>query len=257
MKQAVLIGINYKGTNAALSGCINDTHNVKKMLLEQYGYEEKNIKMLTDETEIKPTRDNIITTLIDLALELNTNDTNEVWIHYSGHGAYVPDLNGDELDGQDEVLVPIDYHQNGMITDDMIKYILKKINRKLNVMIVFDCCHAGTLADLPYSYRNEKETFNKSNSSLVPNVIMISGCKDDQTSADAKMNGKWSGALTHCMLKCLERNNYTVSNFELLKDVRDMLKVEGFEQYPVLSCSSPIEKDSLFSVSKKNKPFIN
>lgn len=257
MKQAVLIGINYRGTNSELNGCINDTQNVKKMLLEQYGYEEKNIKMLTDDTDLKPTRDNILMTLIDLALELNENDTNEVWIHYSGHGSYVPDINGDELNGYDEVLVPLDYQKNGMITDDIIKYIFKKINRNLNIMIIFDCCHSGTLADLPYTYSKGNETFNKKNSPLIPNVIMLSGCKDNQTSADAKMNGKWAGALTHCLLSSLKRNNYTVSNFELLKDIRNMLKDEGFEQYPVLSCSTSLKKNSLFSIAKKNKPFIN
>ena len=34
-KRALLIGINYVGTNAALRGCVNDARNVRAHLINQ------------------------------------------------------------------------------------------------------------------------------------------------------------------------------------------------------------------------------
>jgi hypothetical protein len=43
-----------------------------------------------------------------------------LFIHYSGHGGRTRDLDGDELDGWDEVIFPVDYKTSGIITDDVI-----------------------------------------------------------------------------------------------------------------------------------------
>ena len=62
MKKAVLIGINYNGSSAQLNGCINDTKNVYDILVKNFGYKPENIVMINDESQIKPTRDNILST---------------------------------------------------------------------------------------------------------------------------------------------------------------------------------------------------
>ena len=49
-KIALLIGINYEGTNAELRGCINDIENTKKVIEERLGYDE--VQLMTDHTEI-------------------------------------------------------------------------------------------------------------------------------------------------------------------------------------------------------------
>lgn len=36
-----------------------------------------------------------------------------VWIHYSGHGGRVEDQDGDEDDGYDETLIPVDFQRKG------------------------------------------------------------------------------------------------------------------------------------------------
>ena len=60
MKKALLIGINYVGTENELNGCINDVKNMKTMLIDKLGYKSQNITMLTDETTKKPTKSNIL-----------------------------------------------------------------------------------------------------------------------------------------------------------------------------------------------------
>ena len=61
-KYALLIGINYKNTRYQLNGCINDATNLNTFLINN-GYLEENITLLTDETNIKPTYNNIINQL--------------------------------------------------------------------------------------------------------------------------------------------------------------------------------------------------
>ena len=58
-------------------------------------------------------------------LELIISDAKTLFFHYSGHGSYIKDENGDEVDGKDECLCPIDYAYSGMIIDDEIKGILQ------------------------------------------------------------------------------------------------------------------------------------
>ena len=56
-KKALIIGINYIGTSSRLNGCINDAKSIESYLKEN---NFTNIKMLTDETIIKPTKINIL-----------------------------------------------------------------------------------------------------------------------------------------------------------------------------------------------------
>ena len=44
----------------------------------------------------------------------------------SGHGGQTPDLDGDEDDGYDEVIYPVDFKQAGHIVDDDSEYWCSK-----------------------------------------------------------------------------------------------------------------------------------
>lgn len=43
-----------------------------------------------------------------------------LFMHYSGHGGSVKDHAGDEEDGKDETMIPVDYATKGQIKDDEI-----------------------------------------------------------------------------------------------------------------------------------------
>ena len=47
-RKALLIGINYFGTNNELRGCINDVHNMRELLISQ-GFDKSNMVILTDD----------------------------------------------------------------------------------------------------------------------------------------------------------------------------------------------------------------
>lgn len=74
--------------------------------------------------------------------------------HYSGHGSRQRNYNGDEVDGYDETLCPLDFETQGMIVDDEINATIVKplpLGAKLHAII--DACHSGTVLDLPYLCR--------------------------------------------------------------------------------------------------------
>lgn len=151
-KRAVLIGINYTGQNGQLSGCHNDVKNMKEYLMNYLGFEERNMTILMDDgRHISPTRRNIIDAYRNLVLSSKPGDT--VFTHYSGHGGRVRDTSGDEDDGYDETLIPLDFQRAGQITDDELYQVLvKPMPRGVLMTSLMDCCHSGTVLDLPYRF---------------------------------------------------------------------------------------------------------
>ena len=95
--KALLIGLNYDGSDHQLNGCINDVKLTKELLIKTLGVSSRNIECMTDHTNLKPTRINILKNLNEIIMEVNKNSSiNTLWIHYSGHGTRVWDKNGDE-----------------------------------------------------------------------------------------------------------------------------------------------------------------
>jgi len=100
-KKALFVGINYYGTSAQLSGCINDIKNVSELVCARYGF--KNCLYLTDENPdplMKPTYNNIINGMKWLVRGAKSGDS--LFFHYSGHGGTSKDTDSDEIDGFDE-----------------------------------------------------------------------------------------------------------------------------------------------------------
>jgi len=142
-KRAVLIGINYVGQQGQLSGCHNDVKNMKEYLMNVHGFEERNMTILMDDgRHMNPTRANIMQAYRDLVRSSSPGDT--VFIHYSGHGGRVRDTSGDEDDGYDETLIPVDFQRSGQITDDeLFRDFVKPMPKGVLVTSLMDCCHSG------------------------------------------------------------------------------------------------------------------
>jgi metacaspase-1 len=243
-KFALLVGINYRGTSNALKGCINDVHTMKNHLINTRGYKDENIVVLTEDETKTPTGANIMHELSTLILRAHTNKAKEVWFHYSGHGSYIKDLDGDEDDRRDETIVPVDYAKNGMITDDTMHDYLEHLPVGCEMYCIFDCCHSGTILDLKYQYRRGSVNgIENKNSKIKGDIIMISGCMDTQTSADTRMKGKWCGAMTSAYISCIKDD---ITCEDLLNSMRDFLKEHGYTQYPQMGCSHPITDGEKF-----------
>jgi len=236
-KKALLIGINYIGTSNQLEGCIKDTINVNNLLQTSFSY--NNFTLLTDLTNKKPTKTNILDGLTNLLV--NSKEGDQLFFLYSGHGTHTADLNGDELDGQDEMIVPLDAVsvKTCILDDELSKIINTNLKSGVKLFMLFDSCFSGTVLDLKYNYL-ETTVINPNVSETKGQVIMISGCKDDQTSADAyvNFNGKYdySGAMTYSFLQTIKDLGTNITYKKLLENMRNILLNNGYPQIP--QCSS-------------------
>uniref|UniRef100_A0A7S1Y5I7 Peptidase C14 caspase domain-containing protein n=1 Tax=Grammatophora oceanica TaxID=210454 RepID=A0A7S1Y5I7_9STRA len=158
-RRALLIGINYIGHSAGvLSGCHNDVGNMVEYIKDVHGFPEENITLLLDDGEhTSPTYENIMAAYRKIIEESEPGDA--IFCHYSGHGAKIKDddLNEEE-DGYDESLVPLDYKTAGVIRDDDIyATLVKPLKEGVTLTCLMDCCHSGTVLDLPYHFKPGQE----------------------------------------------------------------------------------------------------
>ena len=259
MKKALLIGIDYidKSSNLRLHGCINDVNLIASSIIDAYDYERKNIKMIRDDSAVsslKPTKSNIYREIESI---LNSN-AKEIWIHYSGHGTFRRDDDSDEKDNNDEVIIPIDYESEGIISDDMLFDLLNK-NNNSKIILTFDCCNSGSLFDLPWRFEYNNNKFNryseKSKDLNNKNIVMFSACRDNQLAIDTWDDEKRmsTGGMTPCLIEALRFNHFNVAIFKLFKDMCEYQKIKGRDQITTLSSSSKFPNFKFLKPSKMKK----
>ena len=137
-KTALCIGINdYPGTRMDLAGCVNDAQDWAAELSSR-GF---TVSTLLD---AQATKAAMVAGFKKVVGDAAKGDL--VVITYSGHGTYVPDLDGDELDGLDEALCPYDIQTNGAaFIDDEIHAIFASRKPGVRLLLVSDSCHSGTV----------------------------------------------------------------------------------------------------------------
>lgn len=256
-RKALLIGINYLGTKNSLRGCINDVINMRSFLMENYGFKKEEIVLLTEASDKKaPTYNNIINYMKWLVQD--NNEHSRLFLHYSGHGSYIRDTNGDEADNNDEVICPLDMDKNGVIPDDLLKEILvNPLKKGAKLTCIFDSCHSGSVLDLKYTYHiSNNAQLNKIDNDAhykdsIGDVILISGCLDKQTSADTFEAGMNQGALTYCFLETIKklRTNGTIPSIEnIIKNLVYFIGNRGYSQIPQLSSGKIVNIHELFTI---------
>ena len=96
-----------------------------------------------------PTRANLMRALRWLVDGTSARDS--LVFHFSGHGVQKLDRDGDEADGYDEAICPLDAFQRGPILDDEInEAIVRPLVHGVRLHAVVDACYSATLLDLPY-----------------------------------------------------------------------------------------------------------
>jgi hypothetical protein len=254
MSKALLFGINYTTSpESSLRGCVQDVKNMADTLKNVFKFED--VEIHTDEHNDSAVNKNaIIDTLIRAMHECYSKKIKHLWVHFSGHGSQVRDVDGDEKDGLDECFIPADYKLTGVLRDDDFVNIFNNFPKYTKIFCVFDCCHSGTMLDLCYEYELNSlnhvfktEKYFKYNN-CTPSIVMISGCRDTQTSADAynvMLKHTFTGALTSCILLIIQSYGISVSIESLFSRVSKLLKEKKFDQKPLLSSSFPLKNTLL------------
>lgn len=241
----LLVGINaYQ--RAPLYGCINDVTDMAAFLVKQFGVDPGGIRLLTDH---RATTAAILERLNWLA---DAQPGDRCYFHFSGHGTQVATRDRQhEVDGLDEVICPIDFDWSDahMIRDKQFHQIFSRIPSTVKFTWVSDSCHSGDLTrdlnilrcmPIPADIAWRNEVAIQKGFTLTPisksatinlNVGYISGCKTEQTSADARFNGRYNGALTYYLIRELEKAP-TISLKEIVQNVDHRLVGDGYSQRP-------------------------
>ena len=216
-KRAFMVGISHYDT--ALTGYqwnnINGVEDIRLLepILQKQGF------YLTSLLDEKATYQNITTQLSNFINQ--TKKGNIVYLHFSAHGQPVEDLNGDEQDGWDEAIVPIDayklykkgiYEGKKHLLDDQLNVFIKKLRTKIGpngfLYVVIDACHAGTSSrahnetirgtKVGFTYNNKvfkpsmqkKSHYKLETSAKMSHVMYLEACRPDQVNMEIKIKDK-------------------------------------------------------------------
>jgi len=220
------IGLNfvdpdhYQGWDGELKGCENDARDLIA-IADKAGFETS--LLLNGEATAEPVK----AAIADAATRLEEGDL--FWLTYSGHGSQVPDTNADEPDRLDETWVLFDRQ----LVDDELYALWSKFAPGVRILVLSDSCHSGSairetldavrpealdgaltvpaangMRTMPKAQQEAVYDANKAlydkvqddvpDGDLVDvgaHVLLLSGCQDNQTSADGSRNGLFTQTL--------------------------------------------------------------
>ena len=229
-KRALVIGLGeQQDKNWAKINGDKDVAYVQNML-KKAGYKEI-ITLLNKQA----TKARIIASFKSLTNKCQRGDV--VYIHFSGHGQQVTDINGDEWpDSLDEAWIPYDAYltygekdrgEKHLIDDEinvLLTAIKNKIGDKGKMLVVVDACHSGD------SSRGNKDVVTRGvwNKFIIPcdkkmktrkaseRWLTLSACKDYQLNQEIK--NPQVGKLTYALYKSALKNEFTFKDIEIYMD---------------------------------------
>jgi hypothetical protein len=271
-RKAFLTGINrYRIPGADLQGCVNDVTNIRNILLNYFGFEVEDIRVLVDE---RATKKAMLHRLEWLVKGAKAGD--RLLMHFSGHGSQIRDRNGDELKDQlDELICPHDMDWDGnFIVDDDLDAIFSELPKGVRLEVILDCCHSASgirqVAELPRLASEHPVTarflmppvdilcrqddddlpvHHLERDSMPAGHVLFSACRDNQTAADAFIKGKYNGAFSYYFCMHLRDTQGAISRGELIRRVRASLKYYGYSQVPQLECTAAAKKERFLGVT--------
>jgi metacaspase-1 len=223
---ALTIGLNavdpkhYQGWSGELNACEADAMDMADIV------KSKKFKVRTLLTKAA-TRKVVLSELSKTAKVLKPDDI--FMLSYSGHGGQLPDIYSEEADAMDETWCLYDSE----LVDDELYAMLGKFRQGVRVLIFSDSCHSGTVVKMAYyqgtmqarsssigsqqtryrfmpsdvalrTYRNNRNFYDsilkdpklrETAGKVKAPVLLISGCQDNQYSADGDFNGLFTANL--------------------------------------------------------------
>lgn len=256
-KRALVIGVGEQEDKRwkKINGDKDVTYVLK--MLRNVGYTD--IRTLVNK---QATKNGIVAAFKKLADQCGAGDI--VYVHFSGHGQQVTDVNGDEgkNDGWDEAWIPYDaylkydekrYRGEKHLIDDETNSLLTAIRKKIGnhgkMFVVVDACHSGDSTrdiDKDETVRGVKDEFvipmkKRGNSRKAPELwLTLSACKDYQLNQE--MKEPKVGKLTYALYTLSGKGSVTFEAVQLfMKDNRSK-----YAQTPILSGETATHKISDF-----------
>lgn len=265
MKSALCVGINdYPVRGMDLKGCVNDAKSWAAMLVDHFDFPREHVTVLLDAQATKRRILNRLDRLVDGAAPGDV-----IVFTNSSHGTYVADDDGDET-RYDEAMCPYDMKKH-LIVDDELRARFSALPSGVRVTVISDSCFSGsvTRGDLVPTPDDRRRRFvNPSligrreiagvrrkavprSNDLHPQSkmreVLVSGCRDDQYSFDARFGTVYQGAMTHFALEIIEAADYSISYGDLWNRLVVRLEEEGFDQEPQVEGKSSSKRRKIFT----------
>jgi hypothetical protein len=269
-KKALFVGIN-KFANYSqftLNGCVNDAKDMAALYKDLLGFKSTEMSVLTD---AQATKAKIMTRLNAMVAAAKAGKLNHLVFSLSSHGTQMNDSSGDEPDGKDEAFVPHDIAEKDgawdpahIISDDELHDLFVQLPANVLLEVYLDTCHSGTglrgaefglhaprarfIAPPEHEFGTKfasvrgftlsravagKKDVASVEKAAGANQVLWSGCKADQTSADAYFSGRYNGAFTYYLVKVVRESQNELSRKETVSRMRKLMKT-GFAQSPQL-----------------------
>jgi hypothetical protein len=179
---------------------------------------------------------------------------------FSGHGTWVPDMDGDEADGRDEALCTYDFQSGGLILDDDLLRLQMLRRMGVRFTIFSDSCHSGSVHRFAPVGRQSGKTAQGWPRFMPPSAflsgdalqqaravehvparglsrntgVLFSGCADDEYSYDAYIDGQPQGAFSEAAVRSFGSADGYLSWY---KRIRGILPSAAYPQTPQLQGS--------------------
>ncbi|MEM1204968.1 MAG: caspase family protein [Acidobacteriota bacterium] len=225
-RRALLVGIDRypgHGPEAQLQGAERDVEQMADLLTDRFGFPAQGLRLLRGE---EASRRRIVAAMEDLVETVGKGDV--VAFHWSGHGSRITDREGDEPEGLDETLVPVDSSREGPcldITDDEIRWWLARLEARGGlVTLILDCCHSGHAHRLGRLRARRVAADRRPAHRLPPSPVpsgdgqggwlprprrhlLLAACRDDQLAYERPLeaggvHGHWTYALLRALHAC-------------------------------------------------------
>ena len=264
-KKALCVGINDYPFGEAndLKGCVNDANDWSNLLRNHFDFTD--VKQLLDS---EATKEKILAGLKDLLA--NASDGDVLVFTNASHGTYLADQDGDEPKF-DEAICPHDTDSE-LLVDDELRNLFLNIPKGVRLTVISDSCHSGSVTRVKESeYRRnrqlspsllgnrvlsgeemrtaqrnaraKKEKYPESGM----NEILLSGCKSNQTSADAYIANDYHGAMSYYAIKAITDAGYQLTYAELHDALLPMLEDENYDQIPQLEGKDENKQRQIFT----------
>lgn len=269
-KKALCVGINdypYDGND--LKGCVNDATDWAQLLIAHYDFPSSDVQLLTDAQAKKAP---VIAALKGLLAGAQAGDV--LVFTNSSHGTYVTEKGGDEPN-YDEAICPHDIDAN-LILDDELRELFTGLAKGVRLTVISDSCFSGTVTRarvgeiLPGSQTPDDRRVRFLNPALrgakvlnnpwkakprgatlypqsTMKEVLLSGCTDQEYSYDARIGGKYHGAMTYYALRAIKAANYKLTYTQLNKNLAKLIHDAGYPQHPQAEGASGNKRRQIFT----------
>lgn len=176
----IICAMDYEGTDAPLT-CAKDARNLEQLVRQ------------CPRCKVYPlynrqcTRENVKRMITAVGRQCKADDY--FVFYYAGHGSQLPDQDGDEESGLDQMFLFVDSngqysYKTQMIDDEFAELVTDTVDEDVRVIVLVDACHSGTIADFNRECWSGRQ------------AVSIAAARDSQAAGDTGRGG----IMTHSLL---------------------------------------------------------